>query len=589
MSGDLHGFFEALPTATVTIHNQTHATVQLSAVPGYRIDAAESLDLYTSLHHMFGVSRPGSQHIPDSFYPDTPRLVATISVQPAPATGSAPGDAATAVVVVGGVGGMASEVQVLGAVALMNCADPQTKKNFGSFRVLSPAALSNSYSGVVLGNAVLVAGVAVLQAVVLCAIHCCGRVSQLENAQALARFPSLTLLTAATLHVGTGFASSQLVSSASEFEAWEVGVGALGIAYCVAFPVFLALHPYYRVERAFQDYEVGEWLAAKGWPAWLRFVLPRGAVFSVETRRAYGPVYVSAFRSPPTQVWWTSLSAWTGTVMCVGGLFHPTSAAGCQAQFAVMGLALAATGVAVCVFRPLRTHSSNVLNCCARVCSGGVLVCMSASLNRTGTTNEMATVATLSLGCLLMALTCVGLLLGLFAVLVENMMVDDSIMITLLWTHLPTQANSKLTQQFMMATDHELLEVAQTREIQVIDEDSLDDAFQSSSSSSPGGSSDKTVHTQPRTFARERSSSSDNASLFLSDCLCSDFKDVENDTVKPKGKGASISNAFTSSEELTFPSDSKVAKQIASKSSLRTTSSNLSLSSSSFESEDEQL
>ena len=102
------------------------------------------------------------------------------------------------------------------------------------------------------------------------------------------RFPALFVAAAVAFHTGTVYACSQLVSQPGDYEAWEVAVGAVGFAYCMMLPFVLAVHPYLRVGRAFQSYAVGEWLSQRELPAWVAHVVPRGGMYSLETRRAYG-------------------------------------------------------------------------------------------------------------------------------------------------------------------------------------------------------------------------------------------------------------------------------------------------------------
>ena len=179
-----------------------------------------------------------------------------------------------------------------------------------------------------------------------------GRAQRSLNRIAFARFPSLTVAAALAFHVGTAFSSSRIISKAGDFEAWEVFVGAVGFVHSLLLPPALAAYPYLRIGRAFQEYQGrGEWLLSKGLPAWALRVLPEGAIFSLETRQAYGPP-VNDLRSPPKQIVWTSLGTWTSLVFLVAGLFHPNQIPQCQALLACIGIVFIAIAAALLILRP---------------------------------------------------------------------------------------------------------------------------------------------------------------------------------------------------------------------------------------------
>ena len=233
---------------------------------------------------------------------------------------------------------LAGEVVGLGALAMFTCG---TRVSFGSYRLLSPFAVLESYAGVVIGNALSMAAVGLLQMCVLAGLRLYRRVRRQIELMSSARFPALLFGVSGAFHTGTAYASSQLVSRPGEYAAWELAVGAVGVAYCVVYPVVLAVHPYLRIGRAYQQYEVAAWVGA--WPAWAARMVPSGAMFSVETRRAYG-AYVSAYRAAATQAWWTSHPTWTGSIVGIGGLFHPTSVGECEALFGAMGVVMILIG-----------------------------------------------------------------------------------------------------------------------------------------------------------------------------------------------------------------------------------------------------
>jgi hypothetical protein len=435
----------------------------MAAIDSYSIDAEETLELHTTLRAVYGgssllVDETGTVDL------DAPLVVVTVVAVPSGTVGEGTLPTATTVVVGGGgFSGMASEVQALGAFAMMGCSDPRTRSNFGSYRALAPTAITESYSGVVLGNAALVVGVAVAQLAVLGLLRVCRSVPRLIDHMATCMFPSLTLIAASAFHVGTAFASSQLVSEPSLYDAWEVAVGAVGMVYCVLYPLLLILHPYLRIERAYQEYEMAEWLIGKRWPALTRFLIPRGAIFSQKTRRAYGPAYISSIRLPARQVWWVSMPAWTGSIVAVGGLIHPVTVPHCQALFIIMGILLVATGVVVIALRPLHADVSSVLSGASRACCGAALMCMAAALNDSGPTDAASLTAILAIGIVLMVIAVLRIVFALFGWYVEYRMHGDNVPLSLVWTHIPGSSN-KTTQQFTVAGDQEMLIVADIRD-----------------------------------------------------------------------------------------------------------------------------
>ena len=453
------GFFANLPTtAVVMILNSTHVQISLDPVASYSIDTDEYLELFTSRRAICGdyACENKEEDV------DASLLVVTIHIR-APQKSEVGKGVNTGVVVVGGVSGMASEVQLLSVIAMMGCADPKTAVSFNSFRVLSPTAISESYSGVVLGNFALALGVALIQLCVLGALQRRRECAQLLQHMSTARFPSFTILSISAFQVGTAFASAQLVSQPSKYYAWEVAVGAFGMAFSVSLPLCLSLHPYLRVERAYQSYNVEEWLMQRSWPWWIKYVLPRGAIFPVETRQAYGFVHVGAFASPPRQIWWNSASVWVATIIAVATLFHPTTVLGCQVLLCVIGLLILATGVSVVMCSPLRTPASNMLQFISAIVVAALFACAAAALEDDAASHT--SVALVFIGLTLVAVLVVRIFITLFGAVVEQILSsDNNVKVSLVWNHILGN-RSKVTQQFVAGMDEELLEEAQSRNL----------------------------------------------------------------------------------------------------------------------------
>ena len=89
---------------------------------------------------------------------------------------------------------------------MMGCSDPNTKSSFGSYRVLSPVAVMDSYAGVIIG------AVGLIQVVIMLVLRFCQRVQRTMQLMATVRFPSFFISAALAFHTGTAFASAQLVS-----------------------------------------------------------------------------------------------------------------------------------------------------------------------------------------------------------------------------------------------------------------------------------------------------------------------------------------------------------------------------------------
>ena len=346
----------------------------------------------------------------------------------------------------------------------------------------------------------------VIQIVAVAVLRACRR-SRLIETMASVRFPSLALFAATSFHVGTGFSASQLVSQYWKYDSWEVVIGYVAFVYAVGLPVLLSVYPYLRVERAFQAYDLSAWQQSKegrGWPPLIRFVAPTGALFSPETRQAYGPT-LSSYRSSPQQVWWTSLPLWTATVITITTLFHPHTVLGCQVQLIIIGLLLLASGVLVATFRPLRVELTNVLAASSRACAGVIFFCAAASLEGDG--SRASDDAVFGIGILIMAIMAARLSLALASALVERRLMSDNAPLSVVWVHM-LGPKSKTSQQFVTAGDEELVEVAQFREkddqeatltlVHTISSDSLSDSPPQhlTTPSSEKSFSEKENHTQ---------------------------------------------------------------------------------------------
>lgn len=510
VTGNAEGFFAVVPEIRLQLQSSENLTISLSSQVSYSISVDEGLELYTTLRGLIGRD---AELVP-SVDPDALLLVGRLRSTAGDDGGSLP---SVVIAVAGGVGGaaaaMGAELQGLGALAMMECADPNTKSNFGSYRVLSPVAVINSYSGVVIGNLVLVAFVFVVQVVVVGVLRVCRRVSRRIDLMSTARFPSLLVYASLAFHTGTAYASSQLISRPNDYAAWEVFIGVLGSAYTVILPAFFMAHPYLRLGRAYQEYELGEWLLQRRLPPWTLKIVPLGAIFSKETRQAYGG-YISAFRAPPKQVWWNSMITWTSLVFFVGGLVHPMTVPGCQALFASMGILLVMMGMFILRSAPLRSHAAGWLDAASRFALAGILFSAAAALVSGGPTPAVTLTVNLALAVVLVVLTATRVAHHALCYYFDMIMLADEVALVTLWTHIPG-ATRKVTHQFSADGDGLL-------ELQIISAERDEEVSELNTSSS--SSSVEKKHSDA-TFMESKKTSSD-SNLFTSSNLHSSAETV---------------------------------------------------------------
>ena len=447
--GNPEGFFAHLPSVVVTVLNDTCAEVTFSSLPAYTIAANEGLQLFTTIHLLYaGQHSNGHDGFDQALLVGTIVVEANVPAYPAPTVGVVVG-----VAVGGAAAGAASELQGLGVLALLGCSEPLTSSNLGSYRILSPVAILDSYAGVILGNVILAVAVGVVQGCVVVGLKCFGRVQRLISIMATARFPSLLVAASVLFHTGTAFASAQLVSQPHRFETWEVVVGALGFVYSLLLPAVLSAYPYLRVGRAYQVYDdVPQWLTSRNLPQFLAHVLPQGAIFSTETRTAYGRC-VSGIRAPAGQVWWTSLPTWVGTVFLVAGLFHPSSVPLCQALLICVGVVLVGMAVAILRYRPHRSTLDAILVSISTVCLGAVAFTMSAALSTKSSSSTSTVVLAFAVAMGLVALLRLSIMLLTFWF--DAKMQAESVTLSTGWTHVPHDSH-KVTHQFT-TTDESLV------------------------------------------------------------------------------------------------------------------------------------
>ena len=251
VTGNELGFYFEMPNVTILVPNSSALNVSLTPLPSYAIEVEERMLLYTSMRELLDVVVLMDHRDVDELH-----LIGTIEVYK-PGTGMSVPSIVTTIITSGGgaLGGMAPELQGVGALALMGCSDPNTKSRFGAYRALSPVAVQDSYAGVIIGNGILTFVVLAVQAGIVATLRFCHRVQRNIELMATARFPSLFFAAALAFHTGTAFASAQIISQPSDYAGWEIFFGVGGFIYSLLLPVVMAAHPYLRVGRAYQTYE----------------------------------------------------------------------------------------------------------------------------------------------------------------------------------------------------------------------------------------------------------------------------------------------------------------------------------------------
>eukprot|EP00744_Colponema_vietnamica_P004388 GILI01006564.1.p1 GENE.GILI01006564.1~~GILI01006564.1.p1 ORF type:complete len:801 (-),score=145.60 GILI01006564.1:292-2604(-) len=374
IGGNAAGFAAKQPSSvTLEPTGLWSALLHISSVDGYDIDVMEGLQVWVAEADAAGAKCGTSELV----------LIGLIKVEAVgdpfgAATDTTTGVSVAVTVVSSALGGagMAAEQQGLAAMAMMTCTDPHTQQAFGSYRALSPFALWDSYIGVVAGNFVFLVAVFIIQFLVLLVLKLAKRVRRWEELSAIARFPNVLLNCSFAVHTGTAYAASQLISLPDRPIEDRV-VGGLAFAFVVLYPFGLIGFAYSFVGRAYQSYQISDWMLQRKLPAFVTYLLPQGAIYAAETRRAFGS-YVAAYRLPDH--YWPSYPTWTPMIFAIGGLFHPDTIPKCQALFCCMGIAFVLCCAVVVVRKPRRSDAANWLDGLARCLNASVLFCMAVAV-----------------------------------------------------------------------------------------------------------------------------------------------------------------------------------------------------------------
>ena len=178
----------------------------------------------------------------------------------------------------------AADVQAVAVLLLMPCATRSSASRGGGYLLLSPVALSDTPAGVIGGNAILCASVALLQLVVLVLIRQIKKRVSMPATCAMVRFPGVLLLTITSLFQGTFVAALALVSQ-SENTPLLTLAGVLSLVWCVSVPAAVGWAAL-RLPRRFVTYSYNARGGRRSRFTPFRRILPIGLVMPDNVRKA---------------------------------------------------------------------------------------------------------------------------------------------------------------------------------------------------------------------------------------------------------------------------------------------------------------
>lgn len=286
------------------------------------------------------------------------------------------------------VGGpAAAEQQQLVALSFYRCAGSQQQSVVQNIRLLAPAATNNDMRGIVFGNWILIAAVAVVQVSVAAILRARAPSDQTPfaawvGALARAHFPSWWIKVVLITLQGSSLAAMSLMSNPNN--PGDVVIGALAFALVLA----TAAGSYWfsrtalRPVATYCEYNFGALHASPNANSrraiWVRrlpvVLLPRGRWFPGVARKLYGSYFTGLSRDAKPLV---LLPFFGPLVMSVGAFASPSSEIGCQVMFAVLAVAQFGFALTLAVLRPFRSTVANVLTPMS-ICLLGVIISFSA-------------------------------------------------------------------------------------------------------------------------------------------------------------------------------------------------------------------
>ncbi|CUG86943.1 DGF-1-like protein, putative [Bodo saltans] len=130
----------------------------------------------------------------------------------------------------------ASALQTLAVLAMSPCSQPTSKQSMSSLRALGPLPVGiDGYAGVVVGNLVIAASVALVQLVVIRLLMSSKRVGSFAEGCEKCRAPSMTIAAFFSFYQGTFYAASQLMARPG-MDDGERGGGAVAFVFVFAAP-----------------------------------------------------------------------------------------------------------------------------------------------------------------------------------------------------------------------------------------------------------------------------------------------------------------------------------------------------------------
>lgn len=344
----------------------------------------------------------------------------------------------------------AADMQLIGALAFSTCADPHLRAAFGSYRTLSPFALTESYLGVIAGNAIAYAGIFVLQLLSLVIVRLIkGDATQWAQLTALVWFPGITLSAIAALHTGTGYAASQLVSLPDPSDD-AIAVGAVAIAYTLLTPLVIALFAFKMIPRAYQTYDDRVAFAtSKGLPLWSLHFIAKGIITPQTTRQSYQTIITNC-RHP--QAFWPTYPFWGPIIVMIGGFIHPSTITGCVALFSSLAAAFFAIAIVVVVAKPLRSNCYNVLEAIGKLLNALIFLCGAVGVwSNEAQMAQRASNAAVILGIVQIVLAVLRLIYSFIVRYFDTIFDKDLVRLHVVWAH--TTDSDATAKRFALPDD----------------------------------------------------------------------------------------------------------------------------------------
>lgn len=258
--------------------------------------------------------------------------------------------------VAGLVGGPAAAVDAQGMaiVGMVSCARRADAQLVSNKRLLSPAALDDTFNGMVWGNLILLLAIWLLQWLAVVAYSKVGK-KPFDEAAAMLRFPSITLKAVTLLYQGTGFAALQIVlvpfTPGSSFM-----LGMFGCALTVVTPFALVVFGKAHIIGAYHAYECGsEPLAVR---VVLRVLMPWGQWQPKEVRQRYSPLFAIVRRNGMR---WLLVQFASPVIMLLTTVGSPARKSSCKTVFGLAAAAHFILMLVIWIAQPQRSHPYNVL------------------------------------------------------------------------------------------------------------------------------------------------------------------------------------------------------------------------------------